>query len=188
MKPSTTEHKQMLRTILRCAFGLLLLLLSAGVLAGCTPQPVELPFESINQERYLLGGQSYEGKEPDLLIISTAEEVADPGLGVRFGPQLAEQLRALDYQRRFALVVLRGRIGVSGPQFTIDILGVTRAGDQVVVKTHFGQPAPNETVFMLVSYPHHIISVAKEGEWARDMRFALEVDGQVVKERTHFVP
>ncbi|HLF27777.1 MAG TPA: protease complex subunit PrcB family protein [Anaerolineae bacterium] len=188
MKRLTTEHKQMLRTILRCAFGLLLLLLSAGVLAGCTPQPVELPFESISQGRRLPGGQSYEGKEPDLLIISTAEEIDDPELGVQFDPGLAEQLRTLDYQRRFVTIVFRGLPSDTGPQFTVDILGVTRTGDQVVVKTHFGRPGPNEMSRPLVSYPYHIIAVAKEGEWAREMRFALEVDGQVAKERTHFVP
>ncbi|HLF27776.1 MAG TPA: hypothetical protein VJG32_15690 [Anaerolineae bacterium] len=173
--------------ILRAA-GLVLLLLSAVVLAACTPQPVELPFESISQGPGYSGIRGYEEKELDLLILGAAEEIADPGLGVRFDPDIAEQLRALDYERRFAIVVLRGQIGASGPQFTVDILGVTRTGDQVVVKTHFGQPGPNELSHPLSSAPYHIISVAKEGEWAREMRFVLEVDGQAVKERTHFVP
>ncbi|HLF27778.1 MAG TPA: protease complex subunit PrcB family protein [Anaerolineae bacterium] len=188
MKPSTTEHKQLLRTILRYAAGLLLLLLSASALAACTSQPVELPFESVVQETDFSGGQRYEGKEPDLLILGTAEEVSDPGLGVRFGPKIAEQLRALDYERRLAIVVLRGQLGDTSPLFSIDILEVTRTGDQVVVKTHFGRPGPDEGAFPLVTYPHHIISVTKEGEWAREMRFTLEVDGQAVKERTRFVP
>jgi hypothetical protein len=33
-----------------------------------------------------------------------------------------------------------------------------------------------------------IIAVSKEGTWARDIRFVLKVDGQVVKEHTHFSP
>ncbi|HLF27781.1 MAG TPA: protease complex subunit PrcB family protein [Anaerolineae bacterium] len=188
MKPSTTEHRQAFRTILRCAFGLLLLLLSAGALAGCTPQPVELPFESVIQGSDPSRVRGSAGEERGLLIIGTAEEIADPGLGVQFDSEIAEQLRAFDYERRVVIIVFRGQIGGSYSQFRIDILGVTRTGDQVVVKTHFGQPGPNEATFPLATYPYHIIAVTKEGEWAREMRFVLEVDGQAVKERTHFVP
>ncbi|HLF27779.1 MAG TPA: hypothetical protein VJG32_15705 [Anaerolineae bacterium] len=188
MKPSTTEHKQMFRTILRYATGLLLLLLSAGALAGCTPQPVELPFESISQGSGLSSVRRYEGEEPDLFIISTAEEIDDPGLGAQFDPELAERLRALDYEKRFVILLFRERLGDTSPLFSIDILNVTRTGDQVVVKTHFGRPGPNEGMRPIFSSSYHIIAVAKEGKWAREMRFVLEVDGQAVKERTRFVP
>jgi hypothetical protein len=36
--------------------------------------------------------------------------------------------------------------------------------------------------------PYQLASVTKEGQWGRDVRFVLEVDGKEVQERTHFVP
>ena len=94
----------------------------------------------------------------------------------------------LDYQHKFAIVVLRGLLGVTSVRYTIDILQVTRYGKQVVLKTHFGEPGPDEGALMALSSPYHAIAVSKEGAWGTDIRFVLEVDGRKVKEGVYFIP
>jgi hypothetical protein len=164
------------------------LTLSVLYLAACQSQEIELPFQTIAQGEGFPTGRSYPGEKPDLLIITAPEEVDTPGLEVQFPPDLAEQLRAVNYNDRFVIIVLRGQLGGTSPSYAIDVLEVVRSGNRVVVRTHFGELGPEEGVLMAFSSPYHILTVAKAGTWNQKIRFILEEDGKMVKERTHFVP
>lgn len=158
-------------------------LLAGLMLAGCS-QGQNLPFKTIASNSNLWAGQNYEGKEPDFLIIIRPEEVDTPKLKVHFPSELADQLRALDYQRDFVLVVFYGSTTATSPDDPVDIRQITRDRDKVVLKTHFG----GSWILPAYSSPYHIVTVTKEGKWAQNIRFALEVDGKEVKEHAYFIP
>ncbi|HEY4690271.1 MAG TPA: hypothetical protein VIK33_13230 [Anaerolineae bacterium] len=170
--------------------GLMSLVFLAGpILNGCANlQPQDLSFETISQGVGFPTGRSYDGKEPNFLVITEPREVDDPGLGVQFTSELVEQLRGVDYRRSFAIVVFRGLLSALNREYTVDIFQITRLGDKVVLKVHLGVPRPGSITSPAYSSPYRAIVVSKEGEWAREISFVLEVDGQAVIERTYFVP
>jgi len=159
------------------------------ILCGCKgPEPQYLAFETIDQDESGPSGRSYGEEEPNLLIITRPEEVDTPELDIQFPPALAEQLRALDYDRSFAIVVFRGLLGARSPEYTVDILQLIRYEERVVLKAHFGEPGLGSRRYPAFSSPYRVIEVSKEGRWSQEIRFVLEVDGQEVRERTHFIP
>ncbi len=166
---------------------LAILAMAAG-LAACKPQEQDLSFETIAQGAGFPSGRSYGGKEPDFLVITRPEEVDTPGLDVQFTSELAKQLRDLDYEHTFAVMVFRGLLSAQNPKYTPELLQVTRSGNSVVLKAHFGQPGPNELVHPAFSSPYRVITVSKDRTWAQNIRFVLEVDGQEVSEHSHFIP
>lgn len=179
MKPLRTLNSKLVGAVL----------LVVLLLCGCTePQPQNLSFETISADVGFRTGRSYSGEAPDFLVITRPEEVDAPGLEIQFHSELAEQLRALDYQRSFVIVLFRGLLSGRSLEYTVDILGVARAGEKVVLRVHLGVPGPGSIVSQAYSSPYHIIAVPKEGKWAQDIHFVLEVDGQRVKEHTYFIP
>lgn len=164
-----------------------LLLVAAGViLAACRPQQTELPFETIAQSEGFTTGRS--PADPNLVVISSPEQVDSPGLDIQFPSDLAEQLRAVDYKTHFVIAVFRGTLTITSPRLTVDILRIVRQGNRVVLQTHFGDSVIGTRILPAFSSPYHIITVSKEGEWSRDIRFVLEVDEKEVAERTYFIP
>ena len=159
------------------------LILTARQLSG-----TELPFETVAEDYGFFGGQGYVSEEPNLIVITTPEGVDSPGLGVEFGPELSSKLRDLDYEHRIAIVVLRGLIGGTSSEFTVDILQITRSGSRVILKTHFGTPGPGKGSLPATSSPYHIIALSKEGQWGQDIHFILEVDGKKAQALVKFVP
>jgi hypothetical protein len=159
-------------------------------LAACQPRETELPFQTIAEGPSvgLQDGRGYPGEKPDLLIITAPEQVDTPGADVRFGSDLAAQLRAVDYSHNTVIVVFQGLMSALYPSYAPDILGVARRGDSVVIRSHFGVPGPEEGGFPAFSSPYHIIAVPRQGMQEEKIRFILEEDGQVVKERTYFIP
>ena len=151
-------------------------LLAGLILSGCS-QGQKLSFETIATGEGFATGQSYGREEPDFLIITRLEEVDAPELEVQFPSTLADQLRALDYHRSFALVIFYGSTTAMSPENPVDIRQIIRDGDKVVLKTHFG----GSWILPAYSSPYHIVTVSKEGKWAQDIRFVLEVESPLGK-------
>jgi len=163
-----------------------LALLTGLILFGCKgPEPQDLPFETVTSD---LGGLGYMQEDPNLLIITGPEEVDTPGLDVQFPADLAEQLRAVDYQRNFVVVVFRGLLGARSASWTAEVRQVTRYGAKVILIAHFEEPGPGVRRTYVPSSPYQVVTISKEGEWARLIRFVLEANGEEVKECNHFVP
>jgi hypothetical protein len=123
-----------------------------------------------------------------LLVITTPEAVDSPGMDVQFSAELADQLRAVDYEHNIAIVVFRGLLQALSPRYTVDILQVVRSGNQVVVQTHLGVPGPEQGSLSSFSSPYHVIAVPRQGMQEQEIRFILEVDGQMANEHTYFIP
>ncbi len=76
-------------------------------LFGCqTEQGVELPFETIEHELATETGANYEGREPDLVIITSVEEADE--IDITHHHQAVEITRNLDYTKFFVIGVYQG--------------------------------------------------------------------------------
>jgi hypothetical protein len=104
------------------------------------------------------------------------------------GAQVLSQLHSVDYSREFVVIVFWRSGGINSEYNTTDVREVARAGSQVVLQAHFGSTPPGIPSLPAISYPNQVVAVSKEGQWGQDIRFVLEVDGKVVKERAYFVP
>ncbi|HEY4761224.1 MAG TPA: protease complex subunit PrcB family protein [Thermoguttaceae bacterium] len=173
--------------LVKVLLSLLIIALLIGP-AACRPQEQELAFEVLAQGEGFAPSRMYAEREPDFLIITKPDEVDNPALDVQYPPDLIDQIRAVDYQNKIVLVVLRGSIGALSPEYTVEVLEVVRAGDNVVLKTHFGNPSPESVTLSAFSSPYQVVTVKRDGRWEQNIKFVLEVDGKAVKEHTHFIP
>ena len=171
---------------LRVVLAALLLAASWAILPACRPRLIELPFETIAQSEGFSTGRS--PADPNFLVITEPEEVGSPGLDVQFPADLAGQLRAVDYQKNFVVAVFRGTLTGTSPELDVEVLRVVRNGDDVVVQARFGELEPGKLILPGFSSPYHVVAVTREGQWSRDIRFVVEVDGEEVVERTYFIP
>ncbi len=156
------------------------------ILTARQPQTQELPFETISQGIGFPTGRSYSGEDPNLLVITAPEAVDAPGLEIQFTPELAEQLRTLDYDRYFAILVLQGHKNIIGYQVTIQ--QVIRQGNQINIQVEFVEPAPETLILPAFSSPYHLIAVSKTGTWGEQFQFVLVNERQSVAETTYLIP
>jgi hypothetical protein len=164
-----------------CAVLCLVLLLS-----GCAGQ--ELNFEAIENVDSAPGGLC--GDEPGLTVLASPEAVsALESEGYRFYE--FERLRALDYDRHFAIAVCRGPLTVTNPSLNPDVRQIIHSGAKVVVQAHFPdikRVLSEQGGGLAGSLPYRVVIVTKAGRWTRDIHFVLTVDGETVQEYTLFVP
>ncbi len=156
------------------------------VITACQPQEGKLPFETIAQGDGFYTGRSYGGEGPNLLIITELNEVDSPGLDVEFPPELADQLRHLDYNRFFAVLVLQGLKSTGG--FSVTVQRISRENNQVTVQIQFIEPGPGAWITGAFTSPYHLIAVSKRGEWRQQIRFVLVTNSEEVAETSHFIP
>lgn len=161
--------------------GLLLFAITA-----CQPQQGELPFETIAQGDGFYTGRGYGEEEPNLLIIAGPDEIDKPGLDIQFPLEVADQLRHLDYDRFFAVLVLQGLKSTGG--FSVTVQRISRENNQVTVQVQFIEPGPGAWITGAFTSPYHLIAVSKRGEWRQQIRFVLVTNSEEVAETSHFIP
>lgn len=161
--------------------GLLLLTITA-----CQPGEQQLLFETVAQGDGFYTGQGYGAAEPSLLIIADPDEVDKPGLDVKFPTELADELRQLDYERVFTVLVLQGLQRAGG--YSVTVQQVIRRNGQVTVYADFNNPAPETFRHQAFTSPYHLVTVSKEGEWGQQITFVLIANGEPVAEVAHFIP
>jgi hypothetical protein len=147
-------------------------------LIGCRPKETELPFETIEHRES--AGVIWEAKEPELMIMSTPEDLAQ--INDLFTKDAQAQLRAMDFDTYFAIASFLGRQGDSHEGIQIE--RAVRRGDAISVYVHVGKPG----MFEIVSSPYHLVKVRKEGTWDRKIEFELFLDGTSATSVSHFVP
>ena len=144
---------------------IILLGLLLCVISACHSRKHDLSFESIAQGDFI----NYREEKSAVFVI-----VNDDGIDALVPNMLAEdpalihQLRQLDYDQFFAILVLQGRKGQGG--YSVAVQQVYRQGDQVNVEVEFTEPAPNTRRTQAFTSPYHFIAVSKQGEWGRQVR------------------
>jgi len=152
-------------------------------LSGCGPNEIKLPFKTISMGTYELG---YMREEPKLFIISTPDELNIPGSEISFSHTLTNELRQLDYERFFAILVVQGLKRQGG--YSVTVQEITRRGDQVTVRADFVSPAPGTRRTQGFTSPYHLITVSKGASWGQQIQFVLLDNDKSVATITHFVP
>lgn len=164
-----------------CTLGILVAL--AG-LSACQPKEIGLPFETIEQRDASGTGQVYEDKPPDLIVVTTPEEVAN--LDALVTPEAQARLQSLNYDAYFVIAVFQGRKPTTG--YEIQIERITRRGNIVAIHTRFQEPKPDEAKGDEVTSPYHLVRVQKTETWGQLITFNLVVGNVVVASLSHHVP
>jgi PrcB C-terminal len=157
--------------------GALLLLLIAGASVYFVLFWGEsLPFRIISQAEE--GNSVYRPNDPAVLVIATPGEVNDIAaiLLASRDPQISEQLRQVDYDREFAVLVFNGSEPVA--DYGITVQQVQRRDSLLIVRAHFVRADPSEVHVQIVTSPYHFVAVTKTGTWGRQVRFVL-MDGWI---------
>lgn len=157
------------------------MLLFAAV--ACKSQTEELPFETLAQRDFI----NYREENPALFVITNDDEIDTlvPNV-LAEDPALVDQLRQLDYDRFFAILVLQGQKRSTG--YAVSIKRIVRQGNQVTIDAEFVEPLPGTRRNPAFTSPYHLVAVSKEGQWGQEIKFVLVVNGETVAETTHFIP
>lgn len=157
------------------------MLLFAAV--ACKSQTEELQFETLAQRDFI----NYREENPALFVITNDDEIETLTSNVLAeDPALADQLRQLDYDRFFAILVLQGQKRSTG--YAVSIKRIVRQGNQVTIEAEFVEPLPGTRRNPAFTSPYHLVAVSKEGQWGQEIKFVLVVNGETVAETTHFIP
>jgi hypothetical protein len=153
-------------------------------LIACRPQEQTLTFETVAQRDII----NYREDKSALFVIAKVEEIDDHTQNVLAeDPTLVNQLRALDYNRVFAVLVLHGYVGSSN--YSVTVQKVTQQGDQVIIRADFVGPTPGTRIKPAFTSPYHLIAVSKKGgAFGQQIRFVLMKEDKPVAESTHFIP
>lgn len=146
----------------------------------------ELSFTTLVQSAF---GVVYEAEEPGLLVFSQPQDLE--GLEELISAEdLAEDLRALDFDQYFALLVLEGQKNNLRSGKKVTVTQVLCRGEQVIVRARFPGPvSEHEPLSPMVNSPYHLVAVRKAGSWGDDFQFVLENEaGESVAQTTHFIP
>jgi hypothetical protein len=154
-------------------------------LPGCNTfaRPTPLPFQTLAQSDF----PSPANSKGRLEVAATPQEGDDLAFNFRavYGP-VSDQLRQLDYNHSFALLVVSDSVGSSGSHITVQ--EITRQGDQVTIRASFTGPPPNTNQLQSFMKPYHLVTVPKEGTWGQPVHFRVVTGDAVVAEATHMIP
>jgi hypothetical protein len=114
-----------------------------------------IPFESLAQ------GESYTAQleNPTLFVVSNAAE-ADRFTQWLNDPEIAQQIQTVDFNTTYVVAIFRGKVGSSS--YGIAIQEISTTPGTVQLRVNLTQPAPNQNVSDVITYPYHIVSVSRE--------------------------
>lgn len=152
-------------------------------LIACKTRVEELSFETIAQSDVI----NYRGEKPALFVIAKEDEVDALASNVLAeDPALVRQLRYLNYNRFFALLVLQGLKSTGG--YSVTVQRISRENSQVTVQVQFIEPGPGDWITGAFTSPYHLIAVSKQGKWGQQINFVLIADSKKVAKTSHFIP
>ncbi len=172
-----------MKRLLNLTRGLLGLLFLLSLITACQPKEQDLAFETLAQSDIL----NYREEKPALLVIAKAEEIDGFVQGVLAeDPALTTQLRQLDYDYSFAILVLQGQKHTSG--YAVTVQRISRKSDRVAINAEFTEPVPGTRIKPAFTSPYHLVTVSKERKWGQQIQFMLMSGATVITETMHFIP
>lgn len=167
---------------MRCSriITLLLLLLVA---VACQDQGQDLFFETIAQNDII----NYQEESPALFVVAENDAVSALTLTLLAeDSNLADELRQLDYDRFYAVLVLQGQKSQGGHRVTVQ--RIVRLENRVSVYAEFTNPEPETRRTQAFTSPYHLVSVSNQGVWGQQIDFVLVAGSEDVAETSCFVP
>lgn len=168
-------------------------------LGTASPMPAgerPLPFRSISRDiSFNLFSKADLLERADFFIITGLEEIQKPqsqvaDVELRLSDDVLTELRAVDYERDFTVLVFRKAAPTTRPDPRPEITAITRQADTVAVHARFDPSPPIGGAPAVAAFPYHLVTVSKAepGEWGKDIRFNLVLNGKEVAGHTHFIP
>jgi hypothetical protein len=153
------------------------------IAVACKSQMEELSFETIAQGDVI----NYREESPALFVIANNNEIDAlvPNV-LAEDPLLVDQLRQLDYDHFFAILVLQGQKGSTG--YAVNVQQIFRQGSRVMIKAEFVKPSPGAFIKPAFTSPYHLVAISKERQWGQEVKFVLVVNDESVAEASHFIP
>ncbi len=162
---------------------LLIILLFAYLITGCSKKDNNLPFTTIELNASTSGtGKYYESIEPGLILILQTDDVINlDGMVTRDSER---KLQKLDFKKDFALLVFQGLEPNLG--YGVQITSIKRQANIVNIYAQFREPG--SIAQPAISSPYHLVKIKKVGNWGREITFQVVVDGKAVDTSSHFIP
>lgn len=148
------------------------------------PSPQTLSFEVLVQSSPFTETSPPSQDIPNLMVIASPKEISSPLPEVEFSDTLLAQLREIDYDQFFAVLILVGQMPTDGI-----VTEVSRVNENVSIKVKDYLVGPGNYKLKGYSLPYQLISVEKEGSWNTDIEFILEEeDGNIFGRAKHYIP
>lgn len=120
---------------------------------------------------------------PNLIVIASPKEITPPSPDVELSDIMRTQLRDVDYERSFAVLILVGQIPADGV-----ITDVSKINEKVIIKVKNYTVGPGNYKLKGYSLPYQLISVEKKGTWNTEIEFILEEEnGNILGRTNHYV-
>jgi hypothetical protein len=145
----------------------------AILLNACVAQEVSLPFTTVEKEvGTRAGAQRYEDKQPNLMIVATADEISS--LIPYLAPEFRSVLAGTDFDRYFVIAVFQGLKPTYDYEVQID--RVAYSDKNVRIFSQFLEPTKGQMVHPVQSSPYHVVKVEKPHALAgSEVEFTLVV-------------
>lgn len=152
--------------------------------AGCSVS-VTLPFNVLAEKAPFLVVSPDNQSVPDLMIISSPDEIVPPTPGVQYPEIMMKTLKAVDYNKSLVVLHLVGQIPDNGK-----ITKIVRTGNTIRIKLQSFTVGPGNYMLKDFTLPYQITEIEKnDASWGNDMNFILEVeDGDILTQEQHYVP
>ena len=164
------------------AVAIIMVILATAVLSGCK-QEADLSFETIERKD---GPESvrdfYQDRKPKAVVVAGASDIDALGNTVSINAQT--QLRGLDFDQHFAIVVFQGwRPELPTPRFGIEVTRITREGDTVTIYALSYGPVEDHVRNPVEISAYHVVKVEIGEGLQGDIKLVMSVEEVNVAEQ-----
>ena len=129
-------------------------LVIAVLLSACAQKEIELAFHTIEQAKVIQPGmRMYEAQEPDLIVVTSREEIRD--LDNYVSPEGRDIIARLDFSTYLVIAAFHG---MSTYDYDIRIKRVTYQGAVVKIYAEFIEPHKGQVLHPTAASPYQIIA------------------------------
>ena len=163
---------------------ILVILLFIGLsFAGCSSSQT-LQFNVILEKVPFLVTSQGNQPVPNLIIIASQDEIVPPTSVVEFSAAMFDSLEKVDFEKSFIILHLVGQIPDNGI-----ITEIARRKDTVHITLQNYSVGPGNYELRGFTLPYQITIVEKRGEWEKEIKFILEVEGgDIIAQEQHYIP
>jgi len=148
----------------------------------------EILFETIERADLSGTGVYYEGTQPKLDVIASAQAV--DVLDGTISPDVQAQLLAVDFSEYLVFAAFQGwRPSLPTPS-GVEVQRITwdENTSTITINVHLYEPVEGSVSKDVVISAYHVVKIEKTEKMRGEMEFVLEVDGAAVGEQTVLLP
>ena len=153
-------------------------------LAGCAKSE-QLTYQVLIEKAAFLVEDTVDQAIPNMIIVASSEEIADPVPGVHYPEAVAKKLQEVDFEQDFVVFYLVGQIPANGR-----VSEIMRSKSDIHIRLINFSAGPGNYLRKGYTLPYTMLAIDKAGtNWDDDFHIILEVkDGIRLNEITHTIP